>query len=186
MSTIFISYRRDDTAPYAGRLYDRLTAYFGTGQVFMDIDQLEPGEDFVEVINRKVTACETAIVLIGKNWVSVTDAEGKRRLDDPEDFVRLEVAAVLKRKVRVVPVLVGGAAMPRVPQLPDELALLSRRNAVEISDTRFHRDVDRLIEALAMPAAAPAATAKAIPPDNTWVIPPHSDSPAMPQSGDEG
>jgi TPR repeat protein len=156
VSAIFISYRRDDTAPYAGRIYDRLTAHFGEGRVFMDIDQLEPGEDFVEVINHKVSACETAIVLIGKNWLTVTDAEGRRRLDDAEDFVRLEVAAALERKVRVVPVLVGGAGMPRMQELPDALVLLSRRNAVEISDTRFHRDVDRLIEALEKTTSASA------------------------------
>ena len=156
MSIIFISYRRDDSAPYAGRLYDRLTARFGKGQVFMDIDHIEPGEDFVEVINRKVSACETAVVLIGKAWLSATDGEGRRRLDDPEDFVRLEVAAALQRKVRVVPVLVGGAAMPRMQQLPEPLALLSRRNAIEISDSHFHADVDRLIGALER-SAVPSA-----------------------------
>ena len=148
MSLIFISYRRDDSAPYAGRLYDRLTARFGKDQVFMDIDQIDPGEDFVEVIERKVGACDIAVVLIGKGWLNANDSQGKRRLDDPEDFVRLEVAAALRRKVRVLPVLVGGAAMPTMPQLPKALAPLSRRNAFEISDTRFHTDVDRLIEAL--------------------------------------
>ena len=162
VSTIFISYRRDDTAPYAGRLYDRLTAHFGAGQVFMDIDQIEPGEDFVEVIQRKVSACEIAIVLIGRHWLSSQDAEGRRRLDDPEDFVRLEVAASLDRKVRVVPVLVGGAAMPRMRDLPEAIATLARRNAIEISDARFHSDCDRLIESLARKPSATAA-----PPDDT-------------------
>ena len=155
MSRIFLSYRREDASAYAGRVYDRLVAHFGAGQVFMDIDQIEPGEDFVQVIDRKVGACETAVVLIGKGWLSASDGEG-RRLDNPEDFVRLEVAAALQRNVRVVPVLVGGAAMPRMQQLPEPLALLSRRNALEISDTRFHSDVDRLIKALerAQPMAA--------------------------------
>ena len=157
MSSIFISYRRDDSAPYAGRLYDRLSAHFGAaGEVFMDIDQIEPGEDFVEVIERKVGACETAVVLIGKGWLGAADARGARRLDDPADFVRLEVAAALQRGVRVVPVLVGGAAMPRATELPVPLAALSRRNAVELSDSRFHRDVDRLIAALARPATVRA------------------------------
>lgn len=151
VSTIFISYRRDDTAPYAGRIYDRLTAHFGDSQVFMDIDQIQPGEDFVKVINSKVSACDVAIVLIGKNWLALTNAEGKRRLDDAEDFVRLEVAAALARDVRVVPVLVGGTAMPRANELPEVLAPLARRNAVEVSDTRFHSDVDRLLEALGKP-----------------------------------
>ena len=148
LSLIFISYRRDDSAPYAGRLYDRLTARFGKGQVFMDIDQIGPGEDFVEVIDRKVGACGVAVILIGKAWLNASDADGKRRLDDPEDPVHLEVAAALKRNILVLPVLVGGATMPKMRQLPAPLAMLSRRNAVEISDSRFHADVDKLIEAL--------------------------------------
>jgi hypothetical protein len=90
MTRVFISYRRDDSAAYAGRLYDRLTAHFGEGQVFMDIDQIEPGEDFVEAIQRTVSACETAVILIGKGWLNAADSEGKRRLDDPDDFVRLD------------------------------------------------------------------------------------------------
>lgn len=148
MTRVFISYRRDDSAAYAGRLYDRLTAHFGQDQVFMDIDQIGPGEDFVETIQRTVSASETTVVLIGKGWLSATDADGKRRLDDPDDFVRLEIATALERKIKVVPVLVGGAAMPKTSQLPESLALLARRNAIEISDTRFHSDVNRLIEAI--------------------------------------
>jgi len=158
MTRVFISYRRDDSAAYAGRLYDRLTAHFGEGQVFMDIDQIEPGEDFVEAIERTVSACETAVVLIGKGWLNAADAEGGRRLDDPDDFVRLEVAAALERRIKVVPVLVGGAAMPKSTQLPEPLAPLARRNAIEVSDTRFHADVNRLVEAIEKTlAAAPAA-----------------------------
>jgi TIR domain len=106
---LFINYRREDTAPYAGRLYDRLTAHFGEDQVFIDIDQIEPGEDFVEAINRKVGTCDIAIVAIGPNWLGATDASGKRRLDDAEDFVRMEIVAALQRKIRVIPVLVGGS-----------------------------------------------------------------------------
>jgi TIR domain len=149
MSKIFISYRRDDSAAYAGRLYDRLVAHFGPGQVFMDIDQIEPGEDFVEVINKRVGSCSATIVLIGKSWLSAADAEGNRRLDDPEDFVRQEITTALGRKIRVFPVLVGGAVMPKMAQLPEALGALSRRNGIEITDLRFHHDVDRLIEALA-------------------------------------
>ena len=118
MAKLFINYRREDTAPYAGRLYDRLTAHFGAGQVFIDIDQIEPGEDFVEAINAKVGACEVAIVSIGPDWLSVADASGKRRLDDTEDFVRMEILAALERKIRVIPVLVGGARMPTKQDLP--------------------------------------------------------------------
>jgi hypothetical protein len=145
---LFINYRREDSAPYAGRLYDRLTTHFGEDQVFIDIDQIEPGEDFVEVINRKVSACDIAIVAIGPQWLSATDASGKRRLDDEEDFVRMEIVAALQRQIRVIPVLVGGARMPGRHDLPEALAPLSRRNAIEVSETRFHADVNRLIEAI--------------------------------------
>jgi len=130
------------------RLYDRLIAHFGEDQVFIDIDQIEPGEDFVEVINRKVGACDIAIIAIGPNWLRATDASGKRRLDDEEDFVRMEIVAALQRKIRVIPVLVGGAEMPHKHDLPEALVSLSRRNAIELSETRFHADVNRLIEAI--------------------------------------
>ena len=151
---IFINYRREDTRHAAGRLYDHLITRFGKDQVFMDIDQIEPGEDFVEVINRKVGTCDIAIVAIGPNWLRTTDASGKRRLDDPEDFVRMEIVAALQRKIRVIPVLVGGARMPRKQDLPEALAPLSRRNAIELTETRFHTDVNRLIEAIEKPLAA--------------------------------
>jgi len=155
---LFINYRREDTAPYAGRLYDRLTAHFGADQVFIDIDQIEPGEDFVEAINSKVGACEIAIVAIGPDWLRMTDASGKRRIDDTEDFVRMEILAALERKIRVIPVLVGGARMPTKQDLPEALAPLSRRNAIELSETRFHADVDRLIEAIEKPRAMPTGS----------------------------
>src|SRR5262245_3777098 len=145
---LFINYRREDTAPYAGRLYDRLTAHFGEDQVFIDIDQIGPGEDFVEAINRKVGTCDVAIISIGPHWLTATDASGNRRLDDPEDFVRAEIVAALERKILVIPVLVGGARMPRRQDLPEALSPLSRRNAIELSETRFHADVNRLIEAI--------------------------------------
>jgi formylglycine-generating enzyme required for sulfatase activity len=148
MSRIFVSYRRDDSAGYAGRLYDRLSQRFGRDRIFMDIDTIEPGLDFVEVIERAVGSCDVLIALIGRQWVTITDAVGRRRLDNPEDFVRLEIAAALDRNIRVIPVLVRGATMPRSMDLPDALEKLARRHALEISDTRFHYDVDRLIETL--------------------------------------
>jgi formylglycine-generating enzyme required for sulfatase activity len=158
MSRIFISYRRDDSAGYAGRLYDRLSERFGGDQIFMDIDTIEPGLDFVEVIEKAVGSCDALIALIGRQWLTITDAAG-RRLDKPEDPVRLEIATALDRNIRVIPVLVRGATMPRSTDLPDALKKLARRNALEISDTRFHYDVDRLIETLekvlGMPEPAP-------------------------------
>jgi formylglycine-generating enzyme required for sulfatase activity len=148
MSRIFISYRRADSAGYAGRLYDRLSQRVGQDRIFMDIDTIEPGLDFVQVIEEAVGSCDALIVLIGRQWLTVTDATGRRRLDNPQDFVRLEVATALERNIRVIPVLVGGATVPHSTDLPDALRRLARRNALEISDTRFHHDVDRLIETL--------------------------------------
>src|SRR5215475_11313871 len=160
---VFINYRREDTRHAAGRLYDRLIQRFGDDQVFMDIDQIEPGEDFVEVINRKVGTCDIAIVAIGPRWLSATDASGKRRLDDEEDFVRMEIVAALQRNIRVIPVLVGGAQMPGRHDLPQALSPLSRRNAIELSETRFHADVNRLIEAIEKSFAEKKAELSATP-----------------------
>ena len=148
MPLIFMSYRRDDCAGHAGRLYDRLRDHFGPENIFRDIDTIEPGQDFVDAIETAVGSCPAIVVLIGKQWASIKDAAGRRRLDSPEDFVRLEVAAALQRKVRVVPVLLQGAAMPASTELPEPLAKLARLNAIDVSDTRWEYDVGRLIEAL--------------------------------------
>jgi len=197
---LFINYRRDDTRHAAGRLYDRLTTHFSDDQVFMDIDQIEPGEDFVEAINRKVSICDIAIVLIGPRWLHATDASGKRRLDDEEDFVRMEIVAALRRNIRVIPVLVDRAQMPRKEDLPEALAPLSRRNAIELSETRFHADVNRLIEAieksLAVPekkpvlsatSTAPLAELTAVRPQESKDLPKASGSakPAEPKEADD-
>ena len=145
MSSIFINYRRDDSSGYAGRIYDRLSNHFSSDHVFMDIDQIEPGEDFHDVINEKLKSVQVAIVLIGKYWLDIADVAGQRRLDNPDDWVRLEIAALLERKIRVIPVLIGGAVMPQSTQLPENLMPLARRNAYEINDKRFHTDMDKLI-----------------------------------------
>ncbi|HRB29153.1 MAG: SUMF1/EgtB/PvdO family nonheme iron enzyme [Nitrosomonas sp.] len=149
MSKIFISYRRDDSAAYAGRLYDRLVSHFGRGHVFMDIDQIEPGEVFDQVIKDKLAAVQVAVVLIGERWLDIADASGQRRLDNPDDWVRLEITTLLERNIRVIPVLVGGATMPKPTQLPECMIPLIRRHALEIaSHPRFHTDADKLIKAL--------------------------------------
>ncbi|HKH47651.1 MAG TPA: toll/interleukin-1 receptor domain-containing protein [Thermoanaerobaculia bacterium] len=146
-ANIFVNYRREDSAGHSGRLFDRLSNRF-PGRVFMDIDTIEPGVDFVEVIKKAVGCCEVLIVVIGREWLNLKDAAGRRRLDDPEDFVRLEVAAALERNIRVIPVLVEDAPMPRPEALPPELAKLARRNAIELSDARWAFDVDRLIKTI--------------------------------------
>ena len=148
MEGIFISYRREESAGHAGRIYDRLREKFGKDRVFMDVSAIEPGVDFVEAIDRAVGACAVLLVVIGRNWLACTDAAGRRRLDDPKDFIRLEVGAALRRSIRVIPVLVQGAAMPREEGLPEELKLLARRNAIEINDTHWESDLAQLVETL--------------------------------------
>jgi hypothetical protein len=135
---VFISYRRDDCAGHAGRLYDRLAEHFGEERVFMDIDAIDPGVDFGERIEEAVASCDLFIALIGDDWLDIKDPSGRRRLDDPDDFVRLELAAGLARSgLRVIPVLVEGASMPASGDLPDDLKPLARRNAFELSDARW-------------------------------------------------
>jgi hypothetical protein len=154
MPGVFISYRREDTAGYSGRIYDHFRDRFGEKNVFIDVDTIQPGEDFVQVIEEKVGACDALVAVIGKQWVSVLDEAGKRRLDDPHDFVRLEITAALARNVRVIPVLVGGAHMPRLEELPEALAGLLRRNTIELSDTGFQQLLPRLIQAVEAAGAA--------------------------------
>jgi hypothetical protein len=145
---IFISYRRDETAYPAGWLYDRLAEHYGGGQVFKDVDSIELGDDFVEVITSAVGSCDVLLALVGEQWSTTTDARGRRRLDDPDDFVRLEIEAALTRHVRVIPILVDGATMPRADELPPSLAGLVRRQALELSPARFDFDTGRLLKVL--------------------------------------
>ncbi len=148
MPSIFISYRREDASPYAGRLYDHLSARFGADRVFMDIDTIRPGDDFVQVISDRVAACDVLIAIIGKRWASCVDARGVRRLDDPGDYVRLEIASALNRNVRVIPALVDGAQMPGPQDLPRDLTALARRNAIEITNLQFRYNVGLLIQSI--------------------------------------
>jgi hypothetical protein len=145
---IFVSYRHEDTAYPAGWLFDRLAAQFGESQVFEDVNSIELGDDFAEAITAAVRSCDVLLVLIGERWLTAAEEEGERRLDNPEDLVRLEIEAALARNVRVIPILVEGAQMPRASQLPASLAELARRNALELSSSRFIADTDRLLRVL--------------------------------------
>lgn len=148
LTDIFINYRRADTSGHAGRLEQELTRRF-PGRVFMDIHTIEVGTDFADAINSEVGKCGALIVLIGNQWLDITDPKtGKRRLDNPNDFVAIEIAEALKRNTRVIPVLVEGAKMPEAEELPASLAGLVRRNAIEVSDTRWDYDVAQLIKVL--------------------------------------
>ena len=171
MAGVFINYRRDDAKSEAGRVFDWLSRYFGKDQVFMDVSgSIEPGLEFDTVIEKAVSSCDALIVVIGKEWLTAADEKGKRRLDDPNDFVRLEIAAALRRDIRVIPVLVQGAAMPDEGSLPDDLKRLSKRQASEISDNRWEFDTQQLVKVLekagvkASPGQAIASDEHAAPP----------------------
>jgi WD40 repeat protein len=145
---IFISYRREETAYPAGWLFDRLASHFGRDQIFKDVDSIEPGDDFVERITSAVGSCDVLLALIGDRWLTITNPDGQRRLDDPDDLVRLEIEAALTRNVRVIPILVDGARMPHANELPPSLAQLERRQALELSPSRFGSDTQRLLRVL--------------------------------------
>jgi TIR domain len=145
---IFLSYRREDAAGHAGRLYDHLVERFGSGKVFMDRDAIRPGSDFTKVIKRALDECDVLVVLIGRRWLNCTDPAGRRRLDDPKDFVRLELETVLHRDAIIIPLLVEHTKMPHTTDLPSSISGLARRQALEISDRHWRRDVTVLCEEL--------------------------------------
>jgi len=141
---IFINYRRDDSIGTAGRLNDRLAQTFGRNNLFMDVDNIPAGVDFVEYLQSQVAACDVFLAIIGPNWLDSKDDDGRRRFDNPDDYVAIEIAAALARKIRVIPVLVDGARTPKADKLPDSVRPLVRRNAVEIRNTQFGRDAEAL------------------------------------------
>jgi TIR domain len=145
---LFISYRREDSAGYTGRLYDCLSERFGADRVFMDFDDIQPGDDFAKVIEEQVASCAVLLAVIGRKWIGCANAQGRLRLKDRKDFVRLEILSALKRGIRAVPVLVGGATLPLPGELPKALQPLVRRQAFEINDAHFRRDAAALIDAL--------------------------------------
>ncbi len=145
---IFISYRREETGYPAGWLFERLAEHFGESQVFKDVDSIQLGDDFVEVITAAVGSCDVLLALIGDRWLTITGEDGRRRLDNPHDYVRLEIEAALKRNIRVIPILVEGARMPRTGEVPRSLAKLVRRQALELSPSRFKSDTGRLLRVL--------------------------------------
>jgi hypothetical protein len=147
MSDIFVSYRRADSAGWTGRLVETLKEQFGEDAVFKDIDTIQPGVDFVDAIRAAVGSCKVLLAVIGPDWLTALGEVGRDRRHGA-DYVRTEISAALDRKVRVIPVLVGGAGMPRQDDLPTDLEALARRNAIEVSDTRWDYDSERLVAAL--------------------------------------
>ncbi|NEQ52281.1 MAG: toll/interleukin-1 receptor domain-containing protein, partial [Leptolyngbya sp. SIO3F4] len=147
--SIFISYRRSDSTAETERIHDRLVVDFGPDRVFQDVGNIPLGSEFADVLDRAVSQCQVVLVIIGKTWLTVQEPDGTRRLDNPDDFVRIEVESALKRKIPVIPVLVQGASMPRRSQLPQSLQGLAGRNGMEVGyNPRFRPDMDRLVKGL--------------------------------------
>jgi hypothetical protein len=163
MNKIFISYRRDDAAEAAGRLSDNLTERFGLDSVFMDVDGIALGRDFRTVIEETLGQCSVMLAVIGKTWLQNTDAKGNRRIDQPGDFVRLEIGTALKRNIPVIPVCVQGARVPTPDDLPDDLKNFAFRNAIELTHPRWNSDVQLLTEKLRPLMGALAPQPQAIP-----------------------
>lgn len=147
MAHIFLSYRRDDSAGFAGRLADALEAEFGVGRVFRDVDDIPPGEDFAQAIQSQLRESGAVLVMIGPVWLKA-EADGQRRLDDPDDFVHQEIKVALDLGKPLIPLLVAGAKMPAMDELPPSLAALARRQAVVLSDASWRRDLTQLIASL--------------------------------------
>ena len=144
MTNIFISYRRSDSQDFAGRLHDHLIRKFSASEVFIDVDNIAPGENFVEALEDRLDKTDVMLVVIGTNWLTATDEAGRRRLDHPQDYVRQEIAKALEQEIEIIPVLSETATMPKTSDLPDELSALALRNGVWLRHNSFARDVQRL------------------------------------------
>ena len=177
MSKIFVSYRRADSPGHAGRIWDHIIERFGKDAVFRDIDKIEYGVDFVEAIQSAVENCKVLIVVIGPSWLDIKDDSGNRRLENPEDFIRLEVATALARRVRVIPVLVEGARMPAAEELPQDMKGLARRQALEVTEKRFENEMEDLFKAIE------GVTEGVMP--NSAAAPPPAVTPPRPGAGPE-
>src|SRR5260370_23596251 len=145
---VFISYRRGDSAGYAARVRDRLERDLGGERLFMDVGAIALGTNLSKVLHEEVAKCGVLLAVIGPNWPDARDEHGNRRLDDPNDFVRIEISAALQRNIPVIPILLDGATIPKADQLPEDLKELASRNGMDIRHASFHDDMNRLIRGL--------------------------------------
>jgi hypothetical protein len=145
---IFISYRRSDSAGYAGRLYDFLKSYFGEERIFFDVDTIRPGVNFEQNITSELDRSDAMLVMIGNQWLDSRDPQGNRRLDEPHDYVRYEIETALGKNIEIIPILVQGTPMPSASLLPGSISDLSMRNAVRLNDDHWNSDCRFLAEIL--------------------------------------
>ncbi|MGH9142806.1 MAG: toll/interleukin-1 receptor domain-containing protein [Vicinamibacterales bacterium] len=148
MPRIFINYRRDDSAGYAGRIHETLASLFGTESVFIDVDDIKPGVDYVSTIEDSIAGCDVMLVLIGKRWLDSRDSAGGRRIDDPADFVRIEIERGLARNIRTIPVVIDNASMPAHADLPSDISRLATLEAIALSDSRWQYDIGQLVSVI--------------------------------------
>jgi hypothetical protein len=137
---IFISYRRSDSAGYAGRLYDYLKSYFGDERIFFDVDAIRPGANFEQKITAELDHSDAVLVMIGNQWIDARDPQGNRRLDEPHDYVRYEIETAISKNIEILPILVQGTPMPSASMLPESISDLSLRNAVRLNDDHWSSD----------------------------------------------
>jgi hypothetical protein len=161
---IFINYRRGDDSGFVQALFSQLERTFPTEELFMDVDRIGAGEDYVKVLEDQVAQCEVLLAVIGKGWLRAWDIRSGRRLDNPNDFVRVEIESALKQNKRIIPVLVHGARMPRTEELPESLRPLARRNALRLTHERFKADTEGLIKAIREALTSAEATKQTPPP----------------------
>jgi tetratricopeptide (TPR) repeat protein len=161
---LFISYRREDSPGYAGRIQDRLEREFGRDLLFIDVDGIPLGINFVKVLREEVAKCGVLLAVIGPDWLDVRDEDGNRRLDNPTDFVRIEIAAALQREIPVIPILLDGTRVPKADRLPEDLKELALRNGLHVRHASFHTDMDKLIRGLKRQLAMPRQAMSEPPP----------------------
>lgn len=167
--SLFVCYRREDSAPYARLLFDRLSPEFERRRVFFDLDDIDYGDDFEKILEDALDQVSVVLVVIGPKWHDIRDAEGQRRLDLPDDYVRLEIQRTLERSIHLIPVLVGGAKMPPMGELPAEIQRLSKRQAATLGDATFDSDVEKLIASIKRRVPDSPATSPQTPPAETAV-----------------
>ena len=146
--SLFISYRRNDSAGYSGRVHDRLQREFGRNLLFMDVESIPLGTNFIKVLGEDIAKCDALLAVIGPGWLDARDKNGHRRLGNPDDFVRIEIGTALKRGIRVIPILLEGTQVPKADQLPDDLKELALRTGLDVRHASFNEDMERLIREL--------------------------------------